>query len=261
MLEVGAVQGWQSPSQNLSPSTSSFLSYLLSLPRELNLTLVSMEDNSPSTAMSSNGSHSAFTRSLEGFRRRLSAEDIKNFQLTTIESLQLAVLTFQQEQEQRLTLRNLNKIWPFIGFLQQYARVIEQFVSAKPDFMAFIWVSAPSLPSFSHLHSADVLMRGLLNFVFKCGFSPLAPSMKATDDQQIASQLKEAFDALLDAYARIGDALPIFSAIDGLLASQGHGYVQQILADVYEDILTFHMRAVVFFKQRGKSLVNPNSVC
>lgn len=219
-----------------------------------------MEDNTTSTAKS-DGSHSAFTRSLEGFRRRLSAEDIENFQLTTIESLQLAVQKIQQEQAQRRSLRNLNKVRPFIGFLQQYARVIEQFVSAKPDFMAFIWVSAPTLPSFSHIHSADVLMRGPLNFVFKCGLSPLASSMKATDDQQIASQLTEAFDALLDAYARIGEALPIFSAVDGLLASQGHGYVQQILADVYEDILTFHKRAIVFFKQRGNSPVNPNDLC
>ncbi|CAF9936412.1 MAG: hypothetical protein ALECFALPRED_006844 [Alectoria fallacina] len=191
-----------------------------------------MEDNPPSTAISSNGPHSAFTRSLEGFRRRLSAEDIENFQLTTFESLQLAIQKIQKEQAQRRSLRNLNKVRPFIGFLQQYARVIEQFVSAKPDFLAFIWVSANTLHSFSHMPSADVSMRGPSNFVFKCGLSPLVLSIKATDDQQIASQLTEAFDALLDAYARIGEALPISSAIDGLLASQGHGYVQQILADL-----------------------------
>lgn len=81
------------------------------------------------------------------------------------------------------------------------------------------------------------------------------------DARKIASRLDEAFDALLDAYARIGEALPIFSAIDGLSASQGHDHVQQILADVYEDILTFHKRAIVFFKQPGESPVFSYGLC
>ena len=209
--------------------------------------------------MSSDRSHSAFSRSLEGFRRRLSAEDIKNFELTTFESLQLTIQNIQQEQAQKRSLRNLNKVRPFIGFLLQYAGVIEQFVSAKPDLLAFIWVSADA-PSSTGTLSTDVSTRDPSNYVFRCGMSAPCPSTKATDDQQIASQLTEAFDALLDAYVRIGEALPIFPAIVGLLASRDHGYVQQILADVYEDILTFHKRAVVFFKQRGKSPVDPNNV-
>lgn len=175
----------------------------------------------PSTVVPSNGPPSAFSRSLEEFRRRLSAEDRGDFEITTYESLELAIKDIQKDQAQRRALRHLNKIQPFLRFLQDYARVIEQFVSAKPDFLTFIW-------------------------------GPIKLCL------QIASRLNDAFDALLNAYARIGEALPIFSAIDGLLASRSHGHTQQILANVYDDILTFHKRAVVFFKQPGWSPIVPH---
>jgi hypothetical protein len=61
--------------------------------------------------------------------------------------------------------------------------------------------------------------------------------------------MTEAFDALLDAYERIGSALPIVQAIDNLFHSAPH--VQQVLANVF-DMLTFHKRAIVFFKQKSK---------
>ena len=83
----------------------------------------------------------AFSRSLVDFKKRLSQEDCERFSLTTFEDLRTAIDTIQREQGLRRSYRNLNKIKPFISFLQQYALVIEQFVSAKSDFLAFIWVS------------------------------------------------------------------------------------------------------------------------
>ena len=83
----------------------------------------------------------AFSHSLEAFKRRLSAPQIEVFELTTFEDLRVAIDDIQTEQARRRGYRNLNKIKPFVDFLQQYARVIEQFVSAKTDFLAFIWVS------------------------------------------------------------------------------------------------------------------------
>lgn len=80
----------------------------------------------------------AFSRSLKAFRKRLSSLDIEAFESTTFEDLRKAVDDIQKEQAQRRGYRNLNKIKPFLLVLQQYARVIEQFVSAKPDFLAFI---------------------------------------------------------------------------------------------------------------------------
>ncbi len=88
----------------------------------------------------------AFSRSLEAFKRELSSQprhqgDIEAFEWATIEELRNAIGNIQREQAQRRGYRNLNKIRPFVESLQQYARVIEVFVSAKPDFLAFIWVS------------------------------------------------------------------------------------------------------------------------
>lgn len=209
-----------------------------------------------STAVPSDSTPSAFTRSLEGFRRRLSAEDLENFEFTSFESLELAIKEIQKDQAQRRALRNLNKIKPFLCFLRDYARVIEQFVSAKPDFLAFIWVRINASPS-SSLPSTDISKRGPSSYAFKCGLFLLSSQNTQTNSLKIASRFEDAFDALLNAYARIGEALPIFSAIDELNASRRHGHIKQILADVYEDILIFHRRALVFFKQPGWSPIVP----
>jgi truncated hemoglobin YjbI len=62
--------------------------------------------------------------------------------------------------------------------------------------------------------------------------------------------MNEAFDALLEAYEMIGAALPIVQIVDKLFYS--HAHVQQVLANVFEDILTFHKRTIVFFSHRSK---------
>lgn len=71
---------------------------------------------------------------------------------------------------------------------------------------------------------------------------------------QVASRLTDAFDSLLDAYARIGESLPVLAAVDTLFSARGEHHVQQILANVYEDILKFHSRALGFFRQRSMCL-------
>ena len=69
---------------------------------------------------------------------------------------------------------------------------------------------------------------------------------------QVASQLVGAFDSLLDAYARIGECMPMLEAVDKLFSQRNHDHVKQILAHIYEDILKFHGRAIVFFKDRSE---------
>lgn len=63
--------------------------------------------------------------------------------------------------------------------------------------------------------------------------------------------MTDAFDALLDAYARIGESLPLLAAVEDLFSHRSHEEVEQILANVYEDILKFHSRAIRFFQQRS----------
>ena len=84
----------------------------------------------------------AWARSLAAFKLRLSAEDKQTFEFTTWEGLQESIKEIQEKQVHRRAYRNLNKIKPFLLTLQQYSLVIEQFVNAKSDFLAFIWVSA-----------------------------------------------------------------------------------------------------------------------
>ena len=62
----------------------------------------------------------------------------------------------------------------------------------------------------------------------------------------------KALDALLDAYRKIGDSIPIISAIDKNF--QSHELVTQVLIDVYADILAFHERVVCFFKKKSWSM-------
>ena len=83
---------------------------------------------------------SLFSRVLSAFKARLSPGDIETFQFTNFDELKAAIDEIQRTQAQRRSLRNLNKIRPFLNGLEQYSKVIEVFVNAKPDIMAFIWV-------------------------------------------------------------------------------------------------------------------------
>lgn len=83
---------------------------------------------------------SGFSRVLSAFRSRLSPQDISNFQSTTFKDLREEITTIQKEQAQRRGFRNLNKVRPFLNGVEQYSKVIEVFVNAKPSIMAFIWV-------------------------------------------------------------------------------------------------------------------------
>lgn len=83
---------------------------------------------------------SVFSSVLSAFRRRLTPQDVNDFQSTTLEDLKEEITRIQRTQAQRRGFRNLNKIRPFLNGIEQYSKVIEVFVNAKPDIMAFIWV-------------------------------------------------------------------------------------------------------------------------
>lgn len=91
---------------------------------------------------------SVFSSVLSAFRRRLTPQDITDFQSTTLEDLKDEITTIQRTQAQRRGFRNLNKIRPFINGIEQYSKVIEVFVNAKPGIMAFIWVRTFQVEAF-----------------------------------------------------------------------------------------------------------------
>ena len=91
--------------------------------------------------MSSSQAPSVFSGAMEAFKKRLSAQDLEAFEVATFDGLKSSVYGIQKRQQQRQGFWNLNNIRPILNGLQGYARVIEQFVSAKPAVLALIWVS------------------------------------------------------------------------------------------------------------------------
>ena len=63
----------------------------------------------------------------------------------TIQDVWKAAASIQKEQAKRHELGNMNKIRPYLDCLKRYGEVIGVFVSAKPDILAFIWVSYTGL--------------------------------------------------------------------------------------------------------------------
>lgn len=68
--------------------------------------------------------------------------------------------------------------------------------------------------------------------------------------KEIATSFTGAFDALLNAYQKLGNTMPIFSAIEDAFTS--NLLVQGTLVQVYRDILAFHSRALRFFRKKGR---------
>lgn len=65
----------------------------------------------------------------------------------------------------------------------------------------------------------------------------------------VAKNYADAFNALLDAYLKIGDNIPQLSQYQQLFETNPH--MQLALASIYEDILEFHKEALRYFRQRS----------
>ena len=74
------------------------------------------------------------------FRTQLSSEEFVAInKIKTFADLQDAIRDIEAKQVLSKSIRNINKIRPFVNSLQQYTGVIEVFVNVKPDFLALIW--------------------------------------------------------------------------------------------------------------------------
>ena len=67
---------------------------------------------------------------------------------------------------------------------------------------------------------------------------------------QLSSEYIGAFEKLIAAYGQIGDCLPRLDRLSDAY-KDNHDF-QQVLAVVYDDILTFHQNAYKFFRRPGK---------
>jgi hypothetical protein len=157
----------------------------------------------------------AFKSAIQDFRAKLKNEDLYRQILQTTSVDQVYDLTDKLQQEQSCTgrLRHLSKIEPFLEGLRGYATVIEVFVQAKPDVLAFIWGPVKLL-------------------------------------LQWASALKQSMDAIVDTTANIGALLPEFRKVAQLF---GHnGLIKEILVLFFKDMLEYYAIALEFFTSSGK---------
>ena len=99
--------------------------------------MVSPRTMSPREAVAES---SGFSFALQFFREKLSPDDVCQFRkITTLADLGLAIKDIESEQAKKRSLRSIGKIRPFLKILEEYSKVIEVFVNAKPDVLAFIW--------------------------------------------------------------------------------------------------------------------------
>ena len=61
----------------------------------------------------------------------------------------------------------------------------------------------------------------------------------------------ESFDSLLDAYQQLGLAVPRLAEYGELFGQ--HDDMNTLLAKIYEEILSFHQKAICFFRAKSKS--------
>ena len=78
-------------------------------------------------------------------------------QYNSIEQVYDATEKIQKEQEKSGTLRNLNKIQPYLECMSQYAQTIDTFVQVKPEILAVIWVCS----------IASIFVRSLLMIIWR----------------------------------------------------------------------------------------------
>lgn len=131
--------------------------------------------------------------------------------ITSIHDVYAFTTQLQHDQSKRRGLRNLRKIAPYLDRLKQYAGVIEVFVQAKPEILAFIW-------------------------------GPIKLLLQMSDN------LTQSFDAVVEAMAVIGNKLPLFEAYTLLFKESDR--VADVLVLFYKDILDFYEIALNFFSAK-----------
>ncbi|RYP91269.1 hypothetical protein DL770_002587 [Monosporascus sp. CRB-9-2] len=128
---------------------------------------------------------------------------------TSIEQVYDFTDNLQKQQAEKGHLRHLSKIEPFLNRLEEYSKVIEIFIQAKPDILALIW--------------------GPIKLLL-----------------QWASVLKQSFDAIVNTTAAIGNLLPEFISVTRLFSQNTH--IKDVLALFFRDILDFYLVALKFFR-------------
>lgn len=131
--------------------------------------------------------------------------------IKSIDEVYAFTAQLQHDQSKRQGLRNLRKITPYLDGLKQFAGVIEVFVQAKPEILSLIW--------------------GPIKLLL-----------------QMADNLTQSFDAIVEAMTGIGNKLPLFEAYTDIFETSGR--VLDVLVLFYKDILEFYEVVLNFFSAK-----------
>ncbi|CAN9372932.1 unnamed protein product [Alternaria alternata] len=147
----------------------------------------------------------------ERFASTVAPDDKRLFYNTKLKDVRDEVMQIEGQLRARRMQRNMARLDPFLRGMEHYSKVVEVLCNGTP-YLSWIW-------------------------------APVKLMLMITIDSI------DAFEKLIEAYARIGNMLPRLDRLGHALADD-HNF-QNVLALVYSDIIEFHRRAYKFVRQRS----------
>ncbi|KAF5986953.1 NACHT domain-containing protein [Fusarium bulbicola] len=157
-------------------------------------------------------SQTVIERACERFRRQLSGEDSRQIlAVETVNDVRHAIRQIEQQLAARQSLRNLDRLTPFLNAMDRLSKPIDVLCNGTP-FLPYIWAPLKLILQTVQHHTG-------------------------------------ALDRLVSAYGRIGQALPRLTRLGETFCESGD--FQQLLSYLYSDILDFHSRAYRLIQKPG----------
>ena len=82
-----------------------------------------------------------FQLGLQKFKTTLSEREKREFGVTTLQDLKIAIETIQQKQRSERKLRAMSKLGRFLEGMQEYDKIVAVFLNTS-EILAFVWVRA-----------------------------------------------------------------------------------------------------------------------
>jgi hypothetical protein len=132
----------ESEGHNLIVESISILKYLCKIPsttKEIFESVPDIKGIGKLVAMSVPDPLASIDMAFMKLKQSVDSIDAVNFQSTTLEDVWKAVFAIQQHQRERKSMRNMQRIEPFLQALEKYSKTIEVICNGTP-YLPWIWV-------------------------------------------------------------------------------------------------------------------------